>query len=113
MRIATSVKDGWCSAVLALDRLGAEARGDPVLQAAVTLGRLVRTQFLCVYLTNSTFRRALHRCLAHGESVHQLQRTIMTRPITAKRGRSPGEQTAISGVLAKIRSDRQADYMAE
>lgn len=88
--------------MLALDRLGADARGDPVYQAAVTLGRLVRTRFLCDYLTRPSFRRALHRCLDHGESVHQLQRTIMMRPITAKRGRSHGEQAAISGSLALL-----------
>jgi hypothetical protein len=49
LRLAASVREGWCSASQVLDRMGSAAQGDPLYQAAVTFGRLVRTQYLCDY----------------------------------------------------------------
>jgi TnpA family transposase len=102
LRVAASIKDGWCSATQALERFGSDARGDPLYHAAVALGRLVRTQFLCDYFTKRAFREALRRALNHGEAVHALQRRIRVGTITAKRDRSRDEQAAISGSLSLL-----------
>ena len=68
-------------------------------------------------MTDREFRSAIRRVLNHGESVHQLQRTIHPFAIGPKRGRSRDEQRAISGSLAllanlltsEIPGDRQAE----
>ena len=41
---------GNASAVAALARFGSAARGDPVYEAGVQLGKLLRTAFLADYL---------------------------------------------------------------
>ncbi|MGB7181365.1 MAG: Tn3 family transposase, partial [Burkholderiaceae bacterium] len=102
LRLAASIREGWCSASQILARFGSDARGDPLYQAAVTYGRLVRTQYLCEYFTDPKFRMAIRRVLNHGESVHQLQRTIRPDATGPKRGRSRDEQRAISGSLSLL-----------
>ena len=102
LRLAASIRGGWCSASQILARLGSDARGDPLYQAAVTFGRLVRTQYLCEYFMDPQFRGAIRRVLNHGESVHQLQRTIRPDATGAKRGRARDEQRAISGSLSLL-----------
>ena len=102
LRLAASIREGWCSASQILARFGSDAQGDPLYQAAVTFGRLVRTQYLCEYFADPTFRDAIRRVLNHGESVHQLQRSIRPYAIGPKRGRSHDEQRAISGSLSLL-----------
>ena len=102
LRLAASIREGWCSASQVLARFGSDAQGDPLYQAAVIFGRLVRTQYLCEYFVDSDFRDAIRRVLNHGESVHQLQRTIRPHAIGPKRGRSREEQRAISGLLSLL-----------
>jgi len=102
LRLAASIREGWCSASQILSRFGSDAQGDPLYQAAVTYGRLVRTQYLCEYFMDPGFRDAIRRALNHGESVHQLQRTIRPHATGPKRGRSHGEQRAISGSLSLL-----------
>lgn len=102
LRLAASIREGWCSASQVLARFGSDAQGDPLYQAAVTFGRLVRTQYLCEYFTDAGFRDAIRRVLNHGESVHQLQRSIRPYAIGPKRGRSGDEQRAISGSLSLL-----------
>ena len=68
----------------------------------MSFGRLVRTQYLCRYFSDEAFRARIRRALNHGESIHQLQRTIHPYAIGAKRGRSREEQRAISGALALL-----------
>ena len=102
LRLASSIREGWCQATQVLDRLGSDAQGDPLYQAASSFGRLVRTQYLCRYFADEPFRRSIRRVLNHGESVHQLQRTIHPYAIGPKRGRSRDEQRAISGSLALL-----------
>ena len=100
--LAPSILVGWCSALQVLTRFGSDAQGDPLYQAAVTFGRLVRTQYLYEYFVDAKFRDAIRRVLNHGESIHQLQR--MTRPyaIGPKREHSRDEQRAISGSLSLL-----------
>ncbi|MBK7236340.1 MAG: Tn3 family transposase [Sterolibacteriaceae bacterium] len=102
LRLAASIREGWCSPSQVLARFGSDAQGDPLYQAAVSFGRLVRTQYLCEYFVDRGFRDAIRRVLNHGESVHQLQRSIRPYAIGPKRGRSRDEQQAISGSLSLL-----------
>jgi TnpA family transposase len=102
VRVAASIHNGTTSAVLALERFGSAARGDPVHTAAKTLGRLIRTIYLCDYLTKKEFRRELHRILNRGESVHTLQRAIHFGEVPHARGRQKDELLTISGSLSLL-----------
>jgi TnpA family transposase len=102
IRGAASMEGGWISAVLALERFGAAARADPIHKAGSALGKLLRSLFLCDYLSNEVFRREVLRLLTHGESVHTLQRGIHFGTIAAARGRRREELAAISGSLTLL-----------
>ncbi len=102
LRLVASIKSGRVSAVVALQRFGSAAQGDPIYRAAEQLGKLLRTLFLCDYFSNVEFRRELHTLLNRGESVHQLQRTIFTGKVTPERGRRRDEMIAISGSLTLL-----------
>jgi len=54
------------------------ARGNPLYEALVHLGRLLRTVFLADYFVNAVFRRELLRVLNRGEAVNALKRAIYT-----------------------------------
>jgi len=102
IRVAASIEGGWISAVLALTRFGAASRADPIHKAGSALGKLLRTLFLCDYLSHAVFRREVLRMLNHGESVHTLQRVIHFGSIAAARGRRHEELVAISGALTLL-----------
>ena len=94
VHLSASVMSGHASAVAALARFGSAARGDPIYEAGVQLGRLLRTAFLADYFVNASFRQELRRVLNRGEAVNALKRAIYTgrvSPAQAKRSaRSPG-----------------------
>ena len=98
VRVAASIRSG-ASAILALERYGSAARADDVHKAGVHLGKMLRTIFLCDYLTNESFQREIRRILSRGESIHTLQRTLYAEPVPAQRGRRQEELVAISGSL--------------
>jgi TnpA family transposase len=100
--VTASIEGGWTSAVLALTRFGAAARADPIQKAGSALGKLLRSLFLCDYLSNEGFRREILRILNRGESVHTLQRIIHYGSIAAARGRRHEELLAISGSLTLL-----------
>lgn len=102
VRVAASIEDGTTSAVLALQRFGAAAKGDSTHSAGTHLGRLLRTVYLCDYYSKPDFRRELHRILNHGESLHALERAIYTGKVAPARGRRPDELAAISGALTLL-----------
>jgi TnpA family transposase len=102
LRLGASVKHGWDSATAALDRYGSAAAGDSVYNAGDGLGRLLRTLYLCDYLSNSAFRLEVLDLLNQGEAVHSLQRAIHNRMITAKHGRTMEELGTISGALTLL-----------
>ena len=102
LRISASISNGTVSAVQVLERFGSVAQGDPIYRAAKTMGRLLRTIYLCDYFTKPEFRREIHRVLNRGESVHTLQRAIHSGAIPHDRGRRPEEMHAISGSLALL-----------
>jgi hypothetical protein len=54
------------------------------------------------YLVNPEFRREVHRLLAQGESLHALQRALLTGRIEAKHGRAEDDANAISGALSLL-----------
>src|SRR5579863_2734619 len=47
MHLSASVKDGWHPATQALDHYGSFAQGDPVYATGISMGKLLRTVFLC------------------------------------------------------------------
>jgi TnpA family transposase len=99
VRVVASINNGTTSAIIALQRFGSAAQQDPVYKAARVLGRMVRTLFLCDFLTNAEFRREMRRLLNRGESVHVLQHAIHVGPIQDDRGRRKDELTTISACL--------------
>lgn len=102
MRVIASVHTGRVTPKELLERLGSNASGSPVFKALDSLGRLLRTIFLCDYFANAAFRREIHTLLNRGESVHQLQRAIYYGRISPSRGRREDEMTAISGCHALL-----------
>nr|WP_238987361.1 transposase [Cupriavidus taiwanensis]SPD48945.1 protein of unknown function [Cupriavidus taiwanensis] len=74
LRLIASIHSGRASAIVALQRFGSAAQGDPIHRAADHLGKMLRTFFLCDFFSNTEFRRELRTLLNRGESVHQLQR---------------------------------------
>ena len=94
---------GQCTEnLLALQRFGSAAQGDPLHRAAEHLGRLLRTVFLCDYIAIEDFRREIHTLLNRGESVHQLQRAVYSGKVAPERGRRRDEMKAISGSHALL-----------
>ena len=59
-------------------RFGSAARGDPLYDADVELGKLLRTIFLCDYFVNPVFPRELLRVLNRGEATNALKRAVYT-----------------------------------
>jgi TnpA family transposase len=64
--------------VAALSRFGSAARENPIYEAGVQLGRLLRTTFLTDYFVNTAFRQELRWVLNRGEAVNALKRAIYT-----------------------------------
>ena len=102
LRLGVSVKHGWYPATEALDRFGSAAAGDPVYEAGDELGKLLRTLYLCDFLSNLAFRGDILDLLNQGEAVHSLQRAIHNGGITAKHGRTTEQLAAISGALTLL-----------
>lgn len=102
LRLVASIRRGLLSPKEALERLGRAAAGDPMRDAADALGKLLRTIFLCDFLTQPAFRRELRTLLNRGESVHQLQRAIYHGRLGHQRGRRREELVAVSGAHALL-----------
>lgn len=102
LHLILSLKTGHGSAATIIERHGSAARGMPVYEAGTLLGKVLRSLFLLDYLVKPAFRREVHRNLAQGESMHQLQRAIFAGRIEAKHGRSLREVAAISGALTLL-----------
>lgn len=100
--LGASVKHGWSPATKAFDRFGSAAAGDPVYETGDALGKLLRTLYLCDYLSNPVFRTEVLDLLNQGEAVHSLQRAIHNGMITAKHGRTTEQLGAISGALTLL-----------
>ena len=102
LRLLASIRLGRISAELGMRYLSSAAKGDRMQRAAEHIGRLLRSIFLCDYVTIADFRREIHALLSRGESVHQLQRVIYDGRIQPERGRRRDEVKAISGSHALL-----------
>ena len=78
------------------------AGGDPLHEAVIHLGRLLRTLFLCDYFLNDTFRRELLRVLNRGEAVNALKRAIDTGRVASHQAKRPDEMQAVADALSLL-----------
>lgn len=99
VRLAASIETGHTSATVALARYGSASSDSPTYRAGVHLGRLIRSIYLCDYISSEELRRTIHRILVHGESVHTLQRAIYSGSFSKPRGQHEKELHAASGSL--------------
>ncbi len=102
VHLAASVMSGHASAVTALARLGSAARGDPLHDAGVQLGKLLRTAFLADYFINAAFRRELRRVLNRGEAVNALKRAIYSGRVAPMQARRNDEMQAVADALSLL-----------
>jgi TnpA family transposase len=102
VHLAASVMLGHASAVTALARFGSAARGDPIYDAGVQLGKLLRTVFLADYFVNAAFRRELRRVLNRGEAVNALKRAIYTGRVAPAQARRNDEMQAVADALSLL-----------
>ena len=102
VHLAASVMSGNASAVAALARFGSAARGEPVYEAGVQLGRLLRTAFLADYFVKAPFRQELRRVLNRGEAVNAMKRAIYTGRISPAQARRTEEMQAVADGLSLL-----------
>ena len=102
VHLTASVMSGHASAVAALARFGSAARGDPIHEAGVQLGRLLRTAFLADYFVNVAFRRELRRVLHRGEAVNALKRAIYTGRVSPAQAKRVDEMQAVADALSLL-----------
>ena len=102
VHLTASVMSGHASAVAALARFGSSARGDPIYEAGVQLGRLLRTAFLADYFVNSAFRRELRRVLNRSEAVNALKRAIYTGRVSPAQAKRVDEMQAVADALSLL-----------
>ncbi|CAB5634670.1 Transposase and inactivated derivatives, TnpA family [Pseudomonas putida] len=100
VHLAASVMSGHASAVAALARFGSAAPGDPIYEAGVQLGRLLRTAFLADYFVKDAFRNELRRVLNRGEAVNALKRAIYTGRISPAQAKRVDEMQAVADALS-------------
>jgi len=59
VHLIASVHSGHTSAISLMARFGSAARGDPLYEVGVVIGRLLRTVFFGGYFVNPVFRREI------------------------------------------------------
>ena len=102
VHLVASVHSGHTSAVNVLARFGSASRGDPLYEALVQLGRLLRTIFLADYFVNEAFRREILRVLNRGESVNALKRSIYVGRVAGYQAKQPEEMQAVADALSLL-----------
>src|SRR3989442_1339510 len=102
VHLAASVMSGHASAVAALARFGSAAQGDPIYDAGVQLGRLLRTAFLADYFVKDAFRNELRRVLNRGEAVNALKRAIYTGRVSPAQAKRAEEMQAVADALSLL-----------
>ena len=100
VHLAASVMSGHASAVAGLARFGSVAQGDPIYDAGVQLGRLLRTAFLADYFVKDAFRSELRRVLNRGKAVNALKRAIYTGRISSAQAKRVDEIQAAADALS-------------
>ena len=97
-----SLRSGYSSAITVLARYGSAARGDPLYEAMVQVGKLLRTVFLCDYFVNEAFRRELLRVLNRGEAVNALKRAIYVGRVASYQAKQHEEMQAVTDALSLL-----------
>ena len=77
-------------------------QGDPIYEAGVQLGRLLRTAFLADFCLNDVFRSELHRVLNWDESVNTFKRAVYTGRISLAQAKRVDEMQAVAKVLGML-----------
>lgn len=96
VHLIASAYSGHTSAINVLARFGSAARGDPLYEVGVVIGRLLRTVFLADYFVNPAFRRELLRVLNRGEATNALKRLIYTGRVANYQAKSEDEMQAVA-----------------
>jgi hypothetical protein len=81
VHLLASVHSGHTSAISVLARFGSAARGDPLYEVGVGIGRLLRTVFLADYFVNPVFRRELLRVLNRGAATNVMRAEEIKAPL--------------------------------
>ena len=100
LRVFATIEGGWATATQLFSFYGSASRGEGVYLAGTSLGKLLRTIYLCDYFTLRDFRQAIYSVLERGESVHALQRAIHIGAVPVRRGRDLAEFGVVSSALA-------------
>jgi TnpA family transposase len=98
VNLTASVLNGT-SAVAVLARFGSCAKGDPLYESGVQIGRLLRTVFLADYWTKPEFRREILRVLNRGEAVNALKRQIYTGRVAPHQAKRMEDMQAVAEAL--------------
>lgn len=102
VHLAAAVHSGNASAINALNRFGSASRGNPLYEAGVHLGRLLRTVFLADYFVIEAFQRELLRVLNRGESVNSLKRAIYAGRVSPHQAKRNEEMQAVADALSLL-----------
>jgi TnpA family transposase len=102
VHLIASAYSGHTSAINVLTRFGSAARGDPLYEVGVVIGRLLRTVFLADYFINPAFRRELLRVLNRGEATNVLKRLIYTGRVANYQAKSEDEMQAVADALSLL-----------
>ncbi len=102
VHLIASAYSGHTSAINVLARFGSAARGDPLYEVGVVIGRLLRTAFLADYFVNPVFRRELLRVLNRGEATNALKRLIYTGRVANYQAKSEDEMQAVADALSLL-----------
>ena len=76
MRVAISLKQKTAPAHVIVQQLTSKAPSDRLTKAFTNLGRIIKTEYIVRYLTDSELRRTVQRQLNKGEYRHKLPRWI-------------------------------------
>jgi len=102
VHLTASMYTGHASAINVLARFGSAAKGDPLYEAGVQIGRLLRTIFLADYFVNPVFRRELLRVLNRGEATNALKRVIYTGRVSNYQAKREDEMQAVADALSLL-----------
>jgi TnpA family transposase len=102
VHLLASAYSGHTSAINVLARFGSAARGDPLYEVGVVIGRLLRTVFLADYFVNPVFRREILRVLNRGEATNALKRLIYTGRVANYQAKSEDEMQAVADALSLL-----------
>ncbi len=76
LRVAGSLKLGWVTASLLVQKLHASPRQSALTRALKEYGRLIKSIFILHYLESEEYRRRINAQLNKGEALHYLRRFL-------------------------------------